>query len=45
MKGGRLVRDSDTFKKKKLNDFKTWKKLSSTTNSLVYNNKEPARNI
>ena len=45
MKGGSLVRDCDTFTKKNLNVFKTWEKLISTTNSLIYNKKEPGRNI
>ena len=45
MKGGSLVRDCNTFKKKNLNDLKTWKKSISITNSLVYNKKEPWRTI
>ena len=45
MKGGILVRDWDTFKKKFLNDFKTWKKPKSIASSSVYKKKELWMNI
>ena len=40
MKGGRLVRDWDTFKKYFFKWLKTWKNSKYTTSSLVYNKKE-----